>query len=171
MSANRVLFHGFPNASQLSRESPACSMDPNACRVPRATKDRSDFSGVEALPRNQAKKLAVAVAQACERLGGSLETHRCGGRLGRKWWLRTQPLDQALAPQLSAPLVGKHVTRGPVEPETRRAAGGHILKAAPGYEEGLGDDITGIGSSNAPQRVAENTVVVLLVESLEVIAS
>jgi hypothetical protein len=171
MSANWVLFRGLACNPELMAEPSPGTMDPNARRVPRAPKDRSDFPGVEAFPRDQSKKLALAVAQARKRLGGDLVTRRCDALLVRGRRLSPQPLDQALAAQLAAPLVGKDVTRGPVEPEPRRPAGRHLLEAAPGHEKGLGDHVTGIGGSNSPERVAENTVVVLLVESLEVIAS
>jgi hypothetical protein len=67
MSANGVLFHGFANASQLSREPSARSMDADPRGVPRAAKDLRDLGRVEPFPGEQRKKLALVRPQTGER--------------------------------------------------------------------------------------------------------
>ena len=131
----------------------------------------SDLAGIESLPCDEGEDLALFGTEAGESDSGAVELGYWRSRLDLLGALGTNPLGEAVTPTSSALLVREHAPCGPVQPKPRLLTGRQLLEPPPRNEECLGDDVGRVIGVGAPERVAEHAVVVLLVKSLEAIAS
>jgi hypothetical protein len=146
-------------------------MDTDPRCVPRTAENVRDFAGIESLPCNEGEDLAIFGTEVGESDTGPVELGCRRSRLDLLGGLGTNPLGEAVAPTLCALLVREHTPCGPVQPKPRLLTRRQLVEPPPRNEEGLGDDVGGIVAIDPPERIAEHTVVVVLVESLEAIAS
>jgi hypothetical protein len=167
MSASGALFHRPTDAGELAGEAATRAVDADARRVARASENLTDLAGPEPFPRNQGKKLAVVRAETPERHSRGVDVDPGSDRLGRRAYLTSETIGQALATTTPALLVGDHTTRSAVEPESGCVIRRDLVEPAPGCEERLGHHIPGVIGSHPPDRVPEHTVIVLLVQGLE----
>jgi hypothetical protein len=171
MSGHGVLFHRPANAGEAAREAVAGPVDPNARRVPGAAVDLRDFGGVEPLPGDEREELTIVGTQTRKRGRGGTKTGVRPAGIGLARDIVLDALSQSLAPPLAALLVGHHASRGPVEPKPCRLAGRDLVEPSPGGEERLGDYVSRVVATYAPQRVPEHVVVVRLIDGLKAITS
>jgi hypothetical protein len=168
MSGCFVPFHCGLGARQLAPKTAASPMNADSGRVSRAAADLRDLGRIQALPGDERKQLLVLGAKPRESSGGRVEP--VIGRRPRNLILRAQARGEAIAPSHGPPLVREDTPGGPVEPKERAIAFGHVLEPPPGDEKGLGYDVGGVLGAHTPERVAEDAVVIRLVENLETIA-
>ena len=171
MSGYGLVFHELVSSCQLAREAAACPVDADPGSVPRAAANLCNFPRIETLPGNERKNFAVIRAKPGERGRCEGEIRRAWGRLGFLAPLGANPFGESIAPTSTTLLVGEHAFRRTVEPEPRRLPVRDVVKATPGHEKRLRDNVVGILVTRTPQRVAEHSVVVRLVQAPEAIAS
>jgi hypothetical protein len=171
MSGCAVRFQRDANSVELAREPPTRAMHADSRCVPRTAEYLRDFGGIESLPCDEGENLALFGTEARESESGAAELGCRRRRLGLFRALGTNPLGKSVTPTLSALLVREDAPCGPVQPQPPLFTGRQLVEPPPRHEEGLGDDIGRIVAIGPSERVAEHAVVVLLVKSLEAIAS
>src|SRR2546423_11039870 len=168
MSASRVAFHERP--LQLVREAPPRPMEADTRRVSRASEDAGDLTWVEPFPGRQREQLAILGPQPRERRADVALDARLGAGARRDPRLFAEPARQPEAAPLGSALVREHAPRDPVQPQPRLLAVRNVAEPAPGRRERLCDDIRRVRRLGSTPCIAENQVVVGLVEAPEPLA-
>ena len=134
-------------------KSGAGAVQPDPDRVSRAAKRGCELGVVQALPGGQRQQFLVGVSQARER---SPKPGQAAGVIGVLVTGR-QVYAEAVAQKLgAAPLAASLVSHDPpshaVQPQPGLLAGRYVVQPAPGNQECLRDDISGVVTVPGPSK-------------------
>ncbi len=160
------------DAIKLGGKTPSGPVQPDPGRVARAADDRGDLTGIEPFPAREREDVLVGPGHTAERRREVGRTAVMVGRPVRHREVGPEPVRQCQPAALATPVICQDAPGSAVQPEPGLIARRYLVKAPPGSQECLGQDVGRIvGIVGAAQGVPEQGDPVRRVHFLEPVPS